>query len=293
METSLEKSDRYENNFSIKPSEEQFDINTYKPPIQQTTVSDRISQPLNIPTIMIQDDSTVDSLPVSPIIVESLIVEPPTPTIELPEELPAPVVEILEESPTPIVKKEKRFPLLHCYALPPDIIVFHMSASSTHIYICTDQHAIFYAKALDTHLNYPLQWYQYTLPAERIIVSNSNQTIWRVFDKTIYSSSDTIKLSPLGIYWSELSFSKGQDFLSISITDQYGWYIKDDGTLWLIKIDDEDEQSVNVACPFDLNHVVCCTDKTGVTTRDGQIIIRIGCTNECPEGDGWIFIEHR
>ena len=41
-----------------------------------------------------------------------------------------------------------------------------------------------------------------------------------------------------------------------------------------------------------MNTVICSIEKIGVTTNDGQILIRIGCTNDCLEGDGWIFIQH-
>ncbi len=92
--------------------------------------------------------------------------------------------------------------------------------------MCTDQQLLFYTKVPEYNLSEPLQWYQYPLPAERLIVSNSNRTIWRIFDKSIYLSSDTIKVSPLGNFWTELTFSKGESLLSVSITDQYGWYVK-------------------------------------------------------------------
>ena len=50
---------------------------------------------------------------------------------------------------------------------------------------------------------------------------------------------------------------------------------------------------MNVSCPFILNRVVCSTDKIAVTKNDGQILVRVGCTEDCPEGGGWIFIEHK
>jgi formylmethanofuran dehydrogenase subunit D len=53
------------------------------------------------------------------------------------------------------------------------------------------------------------------------------------------------------------------------------------------------DQPLNVNCPFNLNTVVCFAEKVGVTTSDGEILIRVGCTDDCPEGDGWIFIDHK
>ena len=70
-------------------------------------------------------------------------------------------------------------------------------------------------------------------------------------------------------------------------------FIKDDGTLWLLRIDDRTYESINVPCPFNLNQVFCFGEKVGVSTNDGEILIRAGCTRDVPEGGGWIFIEHR
>jgi len=50
---------------------------------------------------------------------------------------------------------------------------------------------------------------------------------------------------------------------------------------------------LNVTCPFHLNTVFCFSEKVGVTTNDGEILIRVGCTNDCPEGGGWIFVEYK
>ena len=52
-------------------------------------------------------------------------------------------------------------------------------------------------------------------------------------------------------------------------------------------------QSSNVACPFNLNRVYCFSEKVAVTTSNGEILIRIGRTDDCLEGDGWIFIEKK
>jgi len=194
LDTSHEKSELCENSITRKSSEEHFHIDTCESSIQQPNTSDTISQSINSP--------------VSPNVIDP------------------PIVEISEKPIATIIKKEKRFPHVHCYSLPSDIIVSHMSCSSTYIYICTDQQLLFYAQIPEHHRNYPLQWYPYNLPAEQLIVSNSNRTIWRIFDKSIYLSSDTIKVSPLGNFWTELTFSKGESLLSVSITDQYGWYVK-------------------------------------------------------------------
>lgn len=70
-------------------------------------------------------------------------------------------------------------------------------------------------------------------------------------------------------------------------------FIKTDGSLWLIRIEDENPVPMNVLCPFHLNRVVCSTDKFAVTTSDEQILVRVGYTDDCPEGGGWIFIEHK
>jgi hypothetical protein len=70
-------------------------------------------------------------------------------------------------------------------------------------------------------------------------------------------------------------------------------FIKDDGTLWLLRIDDPTCQPIHVECPFNLNKVFCFSEKVGVTTSDGEILIRAGCTQDTPEGGGWIFIEHK
>ena len=82
-------------------------------------------------------------------------------------------------------------------------------------------------------------------------------------------------------------------FFFEKIICSFSRFIKEDGTLWLIRLNDENQELINVACPFHLNHVVCSVDKIGVSTSDRQILVRVGCTNDCPGGDGWIFVEHR
>jgi hypothetical protein len=70
-------------------------------------------------------------------------------------------------------------------------------------------------------------------------------------------------------------------------------FIKQDGTLWLLRTDDPNCQSINVLCPFNLNTVFCFSEKVGVCTSDGEMLIRAGCTQDAPEGGGWIFIDHK
>jgi hypothetical protein len=204
MNTSFKKFDLYET------IEEHFVSDTFESSIQQTNTPDTtsISELVDSSVIDTQEESLTESLPAS-----SNVIDPP-------------IDEVSQKSITTIIKKEKRFSLVNSYSIPSNIIVSHMSCSSTHIYICTNQQSLYYAEVPKNNFYHSLQWYCYTLPAERVIVSYSNQTIWRIFNKSIYSSSDTVKLSPLGIRWTELTFSQGQTLLSISINDQYGWYVK-------------------------------------------------------------------
>ncbi|CAF3782621.1 unnamed protein product [Rotaria sp. Silwood1] len=188
--------------------------------------------------------------------------------------------------------EKKRFSIVNCYSIPPKTKIYHISCSSTYIYICTTERKIFYAKLNIDNMNIPLQWIQHSDLAERIIVSLSNRTVWRLFNKRLYTSIDPIKFSPIGSHWNEIKIGNGQILLSISINDQCGWYVKDDGSLWLIRIVNNSYQLINVTCPFNLNKVFCFSEKVAVTTNDGEILVRVGCTDDCVEGDGWIFIEH-
>jgi hypothetical protein len=188
----------------------------------------------------------------------------------------------------------RRFSVVNCHSIPTGTKVYHINCSSTYIYICTIDRKIFYAKLNLNDINYPFKWQQHSDLAERIIVSISNRTLWRLFKKHLYTSNDPIKFPPFGSQWNEIKMDNEQSLLSISINDQCGWYIKDDGTLWLLRTDDSiTNEPLNVTCPFHLNTVFCFSEKVGVTTSDGEILIRVGCTNDCPEGDGWIFIEHK
>lgn len=45
-------------------------------------------------------------------------------------------------------------------------------------------------------------------------------------------------------------------------------------------------------CPFQLTRVVGSTENIAVSTKDGPILVRYGCTADRLEGDGWIFVQH-
>jgi hypothetical protein len=142
---------------------------------------------------------------------------------DLPE---SPISPIIDTQENPLIEEKKRFSVVNCYTIPSGTIISHMSCSSTYIYICTNQRSLLYAKFPTNDPGLPLQWYRYPEPAERLIVSTSNQTVWRSFNKRLYSSTDSINFPPMGIQWREMKFSLGQSFLSISINDQCGWYVK-------------------------------------------------------------------
>ncbi|UJR32017.1 hypothetical protein I4U23_019486 [Adineta vaga] len=186
--------------------------------------------------------------------------------------------------------EKKRFPAAYHHSIPPGTKISHMTCSSTYIYMCTTDWKIFYAKLNHDDLNLPLKWQQHSDFAERLVVSITNRTVWRLWKKRLYSSNDSIKLPPIGSQWNEIKLES--ILLSMSINDQCGWYIKQDGSLWLVRTNDDGCQPLNVACPFDLNTIFCFAEKVGVTTSSGEIMIRVGCTNDCLEGDGWIFIDH-
>lgn len=68
--------------------------------------------------------------------------------------------------------------------------------------------------------------------------------------------------------------------------------IKDDGSLCLLKTDENSQTVLNVMCPFSLKRVVGFTENIAVSTIDGDILIRYGCSADRLEGDGWIFVQH-
>jgi rRNA-processing protein FCF1 len=203
----------------------------------------------------------------------------------------------IENTSTALIEEtlveKKRFSVVNCHSIPPGVKIIQMICSSTYVYICTNDRKIFYAKLNLSNTDLPLKWQQHSDPAERLIVSVTNRTVWRLSNKRLYSSNDPLKFPPIGSQWNEIKIGNEQSFLSISINDQCGWYIKEDGSLWLIRTNDETCEALNVACPFNLNKVFCFSEKVGVTTCDGEILIRVGCTDDCLEGDGWIFIDHR
>ncbi|CAF1144141.1 unnamed protein product [Adineta ricciae] len=184
------------------------------------------------------------------------------------------------------------FPLASSHSLPSGIKISSMTCSSTYIYVCTNNQKIFYAKiANDSDLGSQLQWQQHSDFAEQLAVSVSNRTVWRLYNKRLYSSIDAVRFPPIGSRWNEIKLDS--ILLSMSINDQCGWYIKKGGSLWFIRTTNNDkQQTLNVPCPFNLIGVFCFAEKVGVTASTGEIMIRVGCTNDCPEGDGWIFIDH-
>jgi hypothetical protein len=120
----------------------------------------------------------------------------------------------------------RRFPVVNCHSIPTGTKVYHINCSSTYIYICTNDRKIFYAKLNLNDINYPFKWEQHSDLAERIVVSLSNQTAWRLFKKHLYRANDPIKFPPLGSKWNEIKMDNEQSLLSISITDECGWYVK-------------------------------------------------------------------
>ncbi|CAF0956280.1 unnamed protein product [Adineta steineri] len=186
--------------------------------------------------------------------------------------------------------ERKRFSIVNYQSIPLGTKISHMICSSTYIYICTHDRKIFYAKLNNDNISLPLKWQQHSDFAERLMVSVSNRTVWRYLNKRLYSSNDPLKFPPIGSQWNEIKL--GASLLSMSINDQCGWYIKENGTLWLLRTDNNINRLINVNCPFNLKRVFCFSEKVGVITSDEEILIRVGCTNDCPEGDGWIFVDY-
>ena len=122
---------------------------------------------------------------------------------------------------TPVEKK--RFSVVHSHSLPPATRIDHLSCSATHLYVCTADQSIFYAKLNLTGLDLPLQWQKHSDSAHKLGVSLSNQTVWRLHGKRLYASRDSIKLPPIGSQWSEIKIEKERSFLSMSVNDQCGW----------------------------------------------------------------------
>jgi hypothetical protein len=119
----------------------------------------------------------------------------------------------------------KRFSVVNCHSIPPGTKIHHINCSATYIYLCTIDRNIFYAKLNSNNLNDPFKWLQHSDSAERIVASNSNRTVWRLFNKHLYTSNDPIQYPPLGSHWNEIKIDNGQSILSMSINDQCGWYV--------------------------------------------------------------------
>ena len=188
---------------------------------------------------------------------------------------------------------QPRYSVINYHPIPPGTKISQMNCSSSYIYFCTPDRRLFFA---ELHLEDPSQsfdWQQHGDLAERLVVSTSNQTVWRLFNKCLYIANDPINYPPFGSHWNTVKIDDDQSLLSMSISDQCGWYVKEDGTLWFIRTDDKTFQSTNVPCPYTLDIVFCFSGKVGVTTNIGEILIRAGCTYDCPEGGGWLFIEKR
>lgn len=179
------------------------------------------------------------------------------------------------------------------HPIPPGTKICQMNCSSLYIYFCTIDHELFFAKLNFSDPSQPFDWQQHDDLAKCLVVSVSNRTIWRYFNKCIYTANDPINHPPFGSSWNTIKIDDDQLLLSMSVSDQCGWYIKEDGTLWFIGTDDKTFQSTNVPCSYTLDIVFCSSEKVGVTTSIGEILIRVGCTSNCPEGDGWLLIEKR
>ena len=143
-------------------------------------------------------------------------------THELPvEETKEEETQIERVAETPVEKK--RFSVVHSHSLPPATRIEHLSCSATHLYVCTADQSIFYAKLNLTGLDLPLQWQKHSDSAHKLVVSLSNQTVWRLHGKRLYASHDSIKLPPIGSQWNEIKIEKERSFLSMSVNDQCGW----------------------------------------------------------------------
>lgn len=123
----------------------------------------------------------------------------------------------------PEVVELNRFSLVNCHSIPEKTKVHQITCSSTYIYICTSEHKIIYTKIHADDMKLQFKWMQHSELAEQLVVSPSNQTVWRLFNKRIYSSIDSTKFPPIGSHWNEIPITRGRSLLSISITDQCGW----------------------------------------------------------------------
>ncbi|CAF0893625.1 unnamed protein product, partial [Didymodactylos carnosus] len=162
--------------------------------------------------------------------------------------------------------------------------ILYMSCSQTYIYVCTNQHMLYYAKLTSAD---PIRWQRYSEMCDVLAVSESNRSVCRVYNKKLYIAKDPLKIPPVGIEWECVE----DNVLSVCIEDYSAWYIKEDEMLYM-RLHNGDKPPENISCPFQLRKVVCCKEKVVVTTFKWEILIRIGCNEDCPEGDGWIIIDH-
>ena len=188
---------------------------------------------------------------------------------------------------------QPRYSVINYHPIPPDIKISQISCSSSYIYFCTIDRELSFAALNLSDPSQPFDWQQHGDLAERLVVSISNRSVWRFFNKCIYIANDPFNYPPFGSHWNAIKVDDDQSLLSMSVSDQCGWYVKEDGTLWCLRTDDKTFQSTNVPCLYTLDIVYCCSEKVGVTTNIGEILIRVGCTSDCPEGGGWLFIEKR
>ena len=119
--------------------------------------------------------------------------------------------------------EKKRSSTVNSHPIPAGTKLLQVTCSSTYIYLCTTERKIFYAKFNPEKLSQSYYWQQHIDLAEQLLVSNSNQTVWRFHNKILYAADDPIKSPPLGAHWSRIKLDGDQSYLSMSINDQCGW----------------------------------------------------------------------
>jgi hypothetical protein len=151
----------------------------------------------------------------------------PTPVKTLDDE--PPIEETYEIVPAMSVEPKptepERLPIVNNQSIPPGTKIQHINCSSTYIYFCTPERKIFYAKLNSNDFDSPLKWQQHSDLAEQLVVSVSNQTVWRLHNKILYSANDPTKYPPIGSQWNKIKLDDNQPLLSMSINDQCGWYV--------------------------------------------------------------------
>ena len=179
---------------------------------------------------------------------------------------------------------QPQYSVINYHPIPPNTKISQLSCLFSYIYFCTIDHELFFAALNLSDPSQPFDWQLHDDIAERLVVSISNRSVWRYLNKRIYIANDPFNSPPFGSHWNAIQIDDDQSLLSMSVSDQCGWYVKEDGTLWFIRTDDKIFQSTNVPCSYTLDIVFCCSQKVGVTTNIGEILIRVGCTSDCPEG---------